>query len=136
MATRLGRRQFLNLATIGHRRVIVRYALTGAYSVDRFTASFHSRFRIDLMSVTIRLTRGGAKKFPSIGSLPPIGAAPAMVGSSSNWVSTTRCETPEVRIDQDRLRHWISVGAVPSQTVGELIRDLRHAAPPVPPPLK
>jgi ribosomal protein S16 len=28
------------------------------------------------------------------------------------------------------LDHWLSVGAVPSQTVSELIREARRAAPP------
>jgi ribosomal protein S16 len=34
----------------------------------------------------------------------------------------------------DRVQHWISVGALPSQTVGELLRELKKAAPPVAPP--
>jgi ribosomal protein S16 len=40
---------------------------------------------------------------------------------------------PEVRIDSERLQHWLSVGAVPSQTVGELISGLKRATPPAPP---
>ena len=31
----------------------------------------------------------------------------------------------EVKLDAARLDHWLSVGAVPSQTVGELIRQVR-----------
>jgi ribosomal protein S16 len=33
-----------------------------------------------------------------------------------------------VKLDAARLQHWLSVGAVPSQTVGELIRATRRTA--------
>ena len=37
-------------------------------------------------------------------------------------------EPVEVRFDEPRLQHWLSVGATPSQTVGELIKRSRKAA--------
>ena len=83
------------------------------------------------MSVTIRLTRGGGKKVPFY----RVVAADRRSPRDGRFIEQLGVydplrEPPEVRIDQDRLRHWISVGAVPSQTVGELIRDLRLAAGP------
>ena len=85
------------------------------------------------MSVTIRLTRGGGKKVPFY----RVVAADRRSPRDGRFIEQLGVydplrNPPEVRIDQDRLRHWMSVGAVPSQTVGELIRDLRHAAPPEP----
>lgn len=85
------------------------------------------------MSVTIRLTRGGGKKVPFY----RVVAADRRSPRDGRFIEQLGVydplrNPPEVRIDQDRLRHWMSVGAVPSQTVGELIRDLRHAAPPAP----
>jgi small subunit ribosomal protein S16 len=35
----------------------------------------------------------------------------------------------EFRVNQERLDHWIKNGALPSQTVGELMKRQRQAAP-------
>ena len=32
---------------------------------------------------------------------------------------------PEIKMNSTRVEHWLSMGAVPSQTVGELIREGR-----------
>ena len=32
-------------------------------------------------------------------------------------------------MNSTRVEHWLSVGAVPSQTVGELIRTVKRSAP-------
>ena len=37
-------------------------------------------------------------------------------------------EPVEFRVDEQRLQHWLSVGALPSQTVGELLRRQKRAA--------
>jgi small subunit ribosomal protein S16 len=80
------------------------------------------------MSVTIRLTRVGGKKVPFYRVVtadrrsPRDGRFIEQIG-----VYDPLRTPPEVRIDPERLKHWLSVGAVPSQTVGELIRGLRHA---------
>jgi small subunit ribosomal protein S16 len=34
-------------------------------------------------------------------------------------------EPPELRVNEERLGHWLKVGARPSQTVGELIKALK-----------
>jgi small subunit ribosomal protein S16 len=81
------------------------------------------------MSVTIRLTRAGSKKVPFY----RVVAADSRSPRDGRFIEQLGVydplrDPPEVRIDQDRLKHWLSVGALPSQTVGELVRDLRHRA--------
>jgi small subunit ribosomal protein S16 len=83
------------------------------------------------MAVTIRLTRGGSKRVPFY----RVVAADRRSPRDGRFIEQLGVydplrEPPEVRIDQERLSHWLSVGALPSQTVGELIRDLRRASPP------
>lgn len=82
------------------------------------------------MSVTIRLTRGGGKKVPFY----RVVAADKRAPRDGRFIEQLGVydplrNPPEVRIDPERLRHWLSVGAVPSQTVGELISELKRAAP-------
>lgn len=86
------------------------------------------------MSVTIRLTRGGAKRVPFY----RVVAADRRSPRDGRFIEQLGVydplrNPPEVRIDAERLQHWLSVGAVPSQTVGELISGLKRAAPPTPP---
>jgi small subunit ribosomal protein S16 len=81
------------------------------------------------MAVTLRLTRAGAKKGPFYRLV----AADSRSPRDGRFIEQLGVydplrEPPEVRFDQTRLQHWLSVGAVPSQTVRELIRDLRRAA--------
>ena len=81
------------------------------------------------MAVTIRLTRGGSKRVPFY----RVVAADKRSPRDGRFIEQLGVydplrSPPEVRIDQERLSHWISKGALPSQTVGELIRDLRRAA--------
>jgi small subunit ribosomal protein S16 len=83
------------------------------------------------MSVTIRLTRAGSKKVPFY----RVVAADSRSPRDGRFIEQLGVydplrAPPEVRIDPDRLKHWLSVGALPSQTVGELIRGLKRAAPP------
>jgi small subunit ribosomal protein S16 len=85
------------------------------------------------MSVTIRLTRAGAKKVPFY----RVVAADRRSPRDGRFIEQLGVydplrNPPEVRIDPERLKHWLSVGAVPSQTVGELISDLKRAAAPAP----
>ena len=81
------------------------------------------------MAVTLRLTRGGSKKVPfyrvvaSDRRSPRDGRFIEQIG-----VYDPVRNPPEVRIDPERLTHWLSVGAQPSQTVGELIRGLKRSA--------
>lgn len=83
------------------------------------------------MSVTIRLTRAGSKKVPFY----RVVAADSRSPRDGRFIEQLGVYDPlrapaEVRIDPERLKHWLSVGALPSQTVGELIRGLKRAAPP------
>ena len=64
------------------------------------------------MAVTLRLTRGGGKKSPFY-----------------RIVAADRRSPPEIKMDSTRVEHWLSMGAVPSQTVGELIRTVKRSAP-------
>jgi small subunit ribosomal protein S16 len=85
------------------------------------------------MSVTIRLTRGGGKKVPFY----RVVAADKRSPRDGRFIEQLGVydplrDPPEVRIDSERLKHWLSVGAVPSQTVGELIGNLKRAAAPAP----
>ena len=85
------------------------------------------------MSVTIRLTRAGAKKVPFY----RVVAADRRSPRDGRFIEQLGVydplrDPPEVRIDPERLKHWLSVGAVPSQTVGELIGNLKRAAAPAP----
>ena len=82
------------------------------------------------MSVTIRLTRAGSKKVPFY----RVVAADSRSPRDGRFIEQLGVynplrNPPELRIDSDRLKHWLSVGALPSQTVGELIRDLPAPAP-------
>jgi small subunit ribosomal protein S16 len=85
----------------------------------------------DSMSVTIRLTRAGSKKVPFY----RVVAADRRSPRDGRFIEQLGVYDPlrvpaEFRVDQQRLDHWLKVGALPSQTVGELIREMRKAAPP------
>jgi small subunit ribosomal protein S16 len=83
------------------------------------------------MAVTLRLTRGGGKKSPFY----RIVAADRRSPRDGRFIEQLGVydplrSPPEVRMDPGRIEHWLSVGAVPSQTVGELIRTARRSASP------
>jgi small subunit ribosomal protein S16 len=83
------------------------------------------------MSVTIRLTRAGSKKVPFY----RVVAADSRSPRDGRFIEQLGVydplrNPPEFRVDADRIQHWISVGALPSQTVGELLRELKKSAPP------
>ena len=81
------------------------------------------------MSVTIRLTRAGSKKVPFYRVVAADSRSPrdGRFLEHIGVYDPTR-EPVEVRFDEPRLQHWLSVGATPSQTVGELIKRSRKAA--------
>src|SRR5882757_7162676 len=89
------------------------------------------------MSVTIRLTRAGTKKVPFY----RVVAADSRSPRDGRFIEQLGVydplrEPPEFRVDAERIQYWISNGALPSQTVGELLNVLKKtasaAAPPVP----
>ena len=80
------------------------------------------------MAVTIRLTRAGSKKVPFY----RVVAADRRSPRDGRFIEQLGVYDPlrdpvEFRVDQARLDHWIKNGAVPSQTVGELLRRQRRA---------
>lgn len=81
------------------------------------------------MAVTLRLTRGGGKKSPhyrvvaSDRRSPRDGRLIEQVG-----IYDPRRSPPAVKFDMARVDHWLAVGAVPSETVGQLIKKVRRAA--------
>ncbi|HEY5089570.1 MAG TPA: 30S ribosomal protein S16 [Polyangia bacterium] len=82
------------------------------------------------MSVTIRLTRAGGKKVPFY----RVVAADRRSPRDGRFIEQLGVYDPlrdpvEFRIDGPRLQHWLSVGALPSQTVSELLRRQRRNAP-------
>lgn len=83
------------------------------------------------MAVTLRLTRAGGKKSPFY----RVVAADSRSPRDGRFIEQIGVYDPlrqpaEVRLDTARLDRWLAVGAVPSQTVSELIRLARRAAPP------
>jgi small subunit ribosomal protein S16 len=83
------------------------------------------------MAVTLRLTRGGGKKSPFY----RIVAADRRSPRDGRFIEQLGVydplrSPPEIRMDSVRVEHWLSVGAVPSQTVNELIRTARRSASP------
>ena len=70
------------------------------------------------MAVTIRLTRAGSKKVPFY----RVVAADRRSPRDGRFIEQLGVYDPlrdpvEFRVNEERLDHWIKVGAVPSQTV-------------------
>jgi small subunit ribosomal protein S16 len=85
------------------------------------------------MAVVIRLTRAGAKKVPFY----RVVAADRRSPRDGRFIEQLGVYDPirepiEFRVDEERLKHWLSVGAVPSETMSQLLRRQRRAAPPAP----
>jgi small subunit ribosomal protein S16 len=83
------------------------------------------------MSVTIRLTRAGSKKVPFYRVVATDSRSPR----DGRFIEQLGVYDPlrdpvEFRVDPERLAHWLKVGALPSQTVGELLRRQKRNAPP------
>lgn len=81
------------------------------------------------MAVRIRLTRAGAKKSPYYRIVVADARSPRD-GRFIEQVGTydPRQSPAAVRLDAERVAHWIGVGALPSQTVGELLVRSRKPA--------
>jgi small subunit ribosomal protein S16 len=81
------------------------------------------------MSVTIRLSRHGAKKRPfyrvvvSDRRNPRDGRYIEQVGTYD-----PRSAGGGLKLNRDKIDHWIKNGAQPSQTVSELIRKAKQAS--------
>ncbi|WP_445494697.1 30S ribosomal protein S16 [Photorhabdus sp. SF281] len=81
--------------------------------------------------VTIRLARGGAKKRPFYQVVvtdsrnPRDGRFIERVGFF-NPIATGKAEV--LRLDLDRIEHWMGLGATVSDRVSSLIKDAKKAA--------
>jgi len=81
------------------------------------------------MAVTLRLTRCGGKKSPHYRVVaadersPRDGRLIEQIG-----IYDPRKDPPAVKLDLPSLDYWLACGAVPSETVGQLIKKARRAA--------
>lgn len=83
------------------------------------------------MAVTIRLTRAGGKKVPFY----RVVAADTRSPRDGRFIEQLGVYDPirepvEFRVDEQRLQHWLKVGAVPSETVSQLLRRQKKTAAP------
>ncbi|RKH11232.1 30S ribosomal protein S16 [Corallococcus sp. CA053C] len=82
------------------------------------------------MAVVLRLARAGAKKMPyyhvvaTDSRSPRDGKFLEQVGSYDPNHSP-----PKVQFNEDRLNHWLKSGALPSETVADLIKTAKKQAP-------
>ena len=81
--------------------------------------------------VTIRLARHGAKKNPFY----HITVADRARSRDGRFIERigfynplTKGQAEGLRVDLDRIDHWLSVGAQPSEMVGKLIKQARTLA--------
>ena len=80
------------------------------------------------MSLKIRMARGGAKKRPYFrivvadSRMPRDGRFIEKVGSYNPMLAK---DSPErVKLDQERIKHWLGVGAQPSDRVARFLADV------------
>ena len=82
------------------------------------------------MAVVLRLSRAGAKKMPYYHVVatdsrnPRDGKFLEAVGAYDPNLNPAKVE-----FNADRLEYWLKAGATPSETVGELIKRHKRAAP-------
>jgi small subunit ribosomal protein S16 len=81
------------------------------------------------MAVTLRLTRCGGKKSPHYRVVAADERSPRD-GRLIEQIGTydPRQDPPTVKLDLARLDHWLASGALPSETVGQLIKRVRRSA--------
>ena len=80
------------------------------------------------MAVHLRLARQGAKKAPFYRVVATDSRSPRDGRFLEHIGIYDPTRSPEeIRFDEPRLGHWLSVGAQPSATVGELIKKFRKA---------
>jgi small subunit ribosomal protein S16 len=85
------------------------------------------------MPVVLRLTRAGGKKTPFY----RVVAADKRSPRDGRFIEQLGVydplrTPPEIRFDLERVDYWLKVGAQPSDTVGDLIKSARKAAPAAP----
>ena len=82
--------------------------------------------------VVLRLKRMGRahKPFYRLGAMDKRSPRDGRVIEQLGWYDPTAPEGRQHAIKLDRVRHWLSVGAQPSQTVNDLLRRLGCDAKP------
>jgi small subunit ribosomal protein S16 len=81
------------------------------------------------MAVHLRLSRLGAKKNPFYRVVATDSRSPRDGRFIEHiGIYDPTAKPAQIRFDEARLQHWLSVGARPSATVGELIKAARKAA--------
>lgn len=80
------------------------------------------------MSVKLRLARAGAKKNPFYRVVVTDSRSPR----DGKFIEHIGVYDPnrdpvEIRFDMERVNHWLSVGAQPSDTVSELLATVQEA---------
>ena len=79
------------------------------------------------MALKIRMTRGGAKKRPFYSIVvaehtsPRDGRFIEKLGTYNPMVAKGHAD--RVRLNAERIKHWISVGALPSERVAKFLAD-------------
>jgi small subunit ribosomal protein S16 len=74
------------------------------------------------MAVHIRLARTGTKKTPFYRIVVADQRSPRG-GRFIERLGTYDPRRPEIRVDASRVKHWLSMGALPSATVATLLRQ-------------
>lgn len=80
--------------------------------------------------VTIRLSRGGAKKKPFYQMVVADSRSPRdgrFIENVGFFNPVAKGQEEKLRVDLDRVEHWISQGAQPSERVAALVKGYRKA---------
>ena len=87
------------------------------------------------MSLKIRMTRGGTKKRPFYGIVVADGRAPRdgrFIEKIGTYNPMLAHDNPErVKFDAERMKHWLSVGAQPSERIAIFLHKSGMGAAPV-----
>jgi small subunit ribosomal protein S16 len=93
------------------------------FEVRALPGSGRSQLRSTNNVIKLRLRRMGAKKRPSYRIVAADSRSPRdgrVIESLGYYDPLT--EPATVKVNEDRVRHWLSVGAQPSDTVRDLLR--------------
>jgi len=87
------------------------------------------------MSLKIRMTRGGTKKRPYYGIVVADGRAPRdgrFIEKIGTYNPMLAHDNPErVKFNAERMKHWLSVGAQPSERIAIFLHKAGMGAAPV-----
>ncbi len=79
------------------------------------------------MSLKIRLARAGSKKRPYyhvvVADVPCAARRPVHRGSSARGTRCCRTDGERIKIDADRVKHWLGHGALPTDRVARFLDE-------------